>query len=152
MRRKSFQRAGPPETANIDVYKRQTIQNVNLTGSLTNTISDASGSHVGAVAGYIVGGAIRNCSTSEFTIKSSSDDLTLGQAVGGIVGVAESTQVENCVSGTGITLNFKFYYIGGVAGAAVGSQVVNCSYTGTLTIMGSGYADSVSYTHLSKAD
>lgn len=118
-----------------------TIQNVNLTGSLTNTISDASGSHVGAVAGYIVGGAIRNCSTSEFTIKSSSDDLTLGQAVGGIVGVAESTQVENCVSGTGITLNFKFYYIGGVAGAAVGSQVVNCSYTGTLTIMGSGYAD-----------
>ena len=118
-----------------------TIQNVNLTGGLTNTISDANGSYVGAVAGYIIGGAIRNCNTSEFTIKSSSDDLTLGQAVGGIVGVAENTQVANCLSGTDITLNFSSFYIGGVAGAAVGSQVVNCSYTGTLTIMGSGYAD-----------
>jgi len=118
-----------------------TIQNVNLTGSLTNTISDASGSYVGAVAGYIIGGAIRNCSTSDFTITSSSDDLTLGQAVGGIVGVAESTQVENCVSGTDITLNFEYYYIGGVAGATVGSQVINCSYTGTLALLGSGYAD-----------
>ena len=118
-----------------------TIQNVNLTGSLTNTISDARGSYVGAVAGYIIGGAVRNCNTSEFTIKSSSDDLTLGLAVGGIVGVAESTQVENCVSGTDITLNFSYCYIGGVAGAAVGSQVVSCTYIGTLTLMGSDYAD-----------
>ncbi len=118
-----------------------TIQNVNLTGSLINTISDASGSYVGAVAGYIIGGAVRNCSTSEFTIQSSNADFLLGQAIGGIVGVAESTQVENCVSSTDITLNFRSYYIGGVAGAVVGSRVVNCSYTGTLTLMGSGYAD-----------
>ena len=117
-----------------------TIQNVNLTGSLTNNINDAAGSYVSAVAGYMIGGKIRNCSTSEFTI-SSYGDLTLGLAVGGIVGVAESTQVENCVSGTDITLKFSSYYIGGVAGAAVGSQMVNCTYTGTLTLMGSGYAD-----------
>ena len=117
-----------------------TIQNVNLTGSLTNTIDDSESSYVGAVAGYIIGGEIRNCSTSKFTI-SSTGDLTLGLAVGGLVGVAESTQVENCVSGTDITLNFSYYYIGGVAGAAVGSQMVNCTYTGTLTLMGSGYAD-----------
>lgn len=118
-----------------------TIQNVNLTGSLTNTISDASASYVGAVAGYIIGGEIRNVNTHDFMIQSSSADIPLGLAVGGIVGVTESTPVENCVSGTDITLNFSYCYIGGVAGAAVGSQMTNCTYTGTLTLTGSGYAD-----------
>ena len=117
-----------------------TIQNVNLTGSLTNTISDASSSYVGAVAGYIIGGEIRNVNTHDFIIESGAD-IPLGQAVGGIVGVTESTPVENCVSGTDITLNFSYCYIGGVAGAAVGSQMTNCTYTGTLTLTGSGYAD-----------
>lgn len=118
-----------------------TIQNVELTGSLTNTISDAKYSYVGAVAGYIIGGEIRNVNTHDFMIQSSSADIPLGLAVGGIVGVAESTPVENCVSGTDITLNFSYCFIGGVAGAAVESQITNCIYTGTLTLSGSGYTD-----------
>ena len=107
-----------------------TIQNVNLTGSLTNTISD-SGSAVGAIAGLITSGTIKNC-TTDFTI--ISENHTLGVYVGGIVGGAVSSTVENCVSGTG--LKGQLYgYAGGVAGTVeTETKVINCTYSGTIVI------------------
>lgn len=110
------------------------IQNVNVSGTLTNTAADY-GSCIGVIAGYLGGGTIKNCNTSGFTISS---DVSLGICVGGIVGEADYSVIENCVSGTDISI-LPYGYVGGVAGAAVGTQVVNCTYNGTICFSGGSY-------------
>lgn len=116
-------------------YTTATIQNVNLTGSLTNTYTDSMyvPSIVGAIAGYLLGGTIRNC-TTDFTI--TSENNMMRSYTGGIVGAAEDSTVVNCVSGTRLIGQFG-EYVGGVVGGIVnGAQIHNCIYDGTITLTG----------------
>lgn len=62
---------------------------------------------------------------------SVSGSVTGYESVGGIVGYASSTTVENCCSA--VTVVGEDYWVGGIAGDANYSTVINCYNTGSVT-------------------
>lgn len=114
-----------------------TIKNVNVTGSLHNTLSGDNGSNFGVIAGLLVDGSISGC-TAEFEITGENDAL-FGQCIGGIVGQTSGAKLENCISKVNITGQPYEAYIGGIAGAVVDTEVINCRYEGVLNLKLKGY-------------
>lgn len=92
-----------------------------------------SQARIGGIAGFIYGpGYVRNClSYGDFDAKTVRDGATC--RLGGIVGSAEKTLIDNCVSAGAVntaTNNADNAYFGGVVG--VGSQyltVTNCYWS-----------------------
>ena len=93
---------------------------------VTGTIS-GSGSNVGGVVGFNVGGMINNCyNTSDVTLKGS------GSNVGGVVGNSGPGTVENCYNTGDVTIT-NTGSVGGVVGWNNIGTVENCYNTGVVT-------------------
>ena len=113
-----------------------TVQNLRVSGSITNTSHTTGG---GVVA--INDGRIENCCSSVTIIATATGNNAV--TVGGVVGLnAIGSSVTNCcnsssVSGTGSGSGPIF--VGGVVGQnAIGSSVTNCYNTGGVSGSGGG--------------
>ena len=126
------------ETAGLFGYigSSGTVQNLRVSGSITNTSNTTTGGGVAAIND----GRIENCCSSVTIIATATGNNV---TVGGVVGRnAIGSSVTNCcnsssVSGTGSGSGPIF--VGGVVGQnAIGSSVTNCCNTDDVSGTGSG--------------
>ena len=114
-----------------------TIENLNITGSITCVAADVH-SAVGGIAGLVVGGHISNC-TADLTIDSNR--LSLGMYAGGVVGQLREGAIRDCRSSAKFeNVLAHFIYLGGVVGAAENAKITHCVFDGSIQILGdTGY-------------
>ena len=107
-----------------------TIKNLNIS-NLTILVSNADQLYTGGIAGKAVDSTIDNCSVAG-TISSAattkytglSEDRTVSAVVGGIVGLANNTNLSN-VTYTGPITNTKGQFLGGITGVIDGGSITN---------------------------
>ena len=125
------------ETAGLFGYigSSGTVQNLRVSGSITNTSNHTTGGGVAAIND----GRIENCCSSVTIIATATGNNAV--TVGGVVGKNYGS-VTNCcnsssVSGTGSGSGTIF--VGGVVGLnAIGSSVTNCCNSSSVSGTGSG--------------
>lgn len=112
-----------------------TILNVNVTGTLHNTVASSQGSNFGGILGYGENVTIDGCTAEFVQIEEQGSPKLFGLCIGGIAGQLGYSRVENCVSKTNFAGdNSGILYIGGIVGASVGTEISNCLNEGNITI------------------
>ena len=107
-----------------------TIQNLNVSGSITVT---ASNCYVGGIAGYN-SGTIDGCTSG---VGITDPTTAMGNMIGGIAGLnAAASRIENCKNNGTLTGNGIYVYIGGITGYNKG-DLDKCVNTDEASITGS---------------
>lgn len=118
-----------------------TIQNINI--AKADITSSASGAYLGALVGYLQGGA-------HVTGVNVADSVTVsgvGGSNGGIAGrVVTNSTIEYCVSNATVIIDGANAYIGGITGVAGnGGSVIYCVNNGSVTANRSSGTDTAFY-------
>lgn len=86
---------------------------------------------VGGIAGQIVGADSEEIPVSNCAIASTASVNARRGAVGGIVGLAQYSEISDCTVPINMSTSQSGYFYGGIVAAAKNSTVSDCIFTGT---------------------
>ncbi|MDL2326788.1 cadherin-like beta sandwich domain-containing protein, partial [Bacteroidales bacterium OttesenSCG-928-A14] len=109
------------------------VENVNVEGDITATLSSTNHVYAGGIAGYIYSGIIQNCSYIGTVSGSSYRDIYGG----GIVGCSHSGTIRSCNTSCAVKVSTENQsYAGGIAAYNRAGKIYNNYGRGTLKTTG----------------